>query len=424
VWKSADGGGGLRGRARAMALATVGVLVLALLLPGWSTQLFISPPYMVVARGQPTFDEMEGFEVLYYKEGVNATVVVLEGKGLRWLSIEGKPDASAWSPEWAARWARSGKTAPVGTDMRTQVLLGQVPMFCAPIRSEVLVIGLASGVTVGSVFRHPDVRSLVCAEIASEVVEASRYFSHANYNIWSDPRLEVVLEDGRNHLLMNPGRYDVIISEPSNPWMPGSAKLFSREAFGAAAAALTDDGLMCTWIDSYSMQPSVMQSLVRSFSDVFPYVVMFQIEDVDYCLIGTRRPLRIHPEAWRERMQVAEVREDLERVSISDWTEIARMCVATTASLRQAVRNEAPNTDDNARVEFHSPLTFTKYQSFANWSWIDACAVSVEELFDDTVAPEVVAEIEAHRRESVLQHRRTRSKILRDHEKSETAGSR
>ena len=379
-----------RRRAGVLVFAVIPCLFLTLVLPGWQRTLLIYPPYIVVGRRLPDPQRGTDQRILHYEEGVNATVAVLDGRGVRTLSIEGKPDASAWSPEWKnALWMPSDDSAR-GTDMLTQVVVGHLPIFCARNRQDVLVIGLASGVTVGSVEQHPDVRSIVCAEIAPEMYRATHYFDYVNHNVLSDPRLTVLFEDGRNHLLMNRNRYDVIISEPSNPWMPGAAKLFTREAFQAASESLKQGGLMCTWVQSYSMQPDLMRSIIRSFSDIFPYVTMFRIAAVDYCLIGTHYPQRLNESELAQRFAIPSVREDVERVSVTDWTELARMCVATTSSLREAVRDEIPNTDDNSRVEFLSPLALMSDTINANQAWISRCEVNIEELFDESVSASTI----------------------------------
>jgi len=386
-----------RRRAIALVVTVVVYAILALTLPGWSRKLLVRPPYIVVSRGlvDPIADVSH--EILHYEEGVNGTVVVVEGGGVRSLLIEGKPDASAWAPGEAGPLAAEDLFA-TDTDMLTQVVVGHLPMFGARNRTDVLVIGLASGVTVGAVEQHPDVESIVCAEIAPEMYRATRFFDHVNHNAIDDRRLRVVFEDGRNHLLMNKDRYDVIINEPSNPWMPGAARLFTREAFRAADEALKEDGLMCMWVQAYSIQPEVMRSIVRSFSEVFPYVAMFQMADVDYCLLGTRHPLRLNETELAQRFATASVRADLERVGVRQWTDLTGMCVATTASLRRAVADDKPNTDDNSRVEFLSPLALTADTVGANKRWIGACDVSVDEIFDESVSPKTVEDLEQIRK--------------------------
>lgn len=392
-------------RAGGMVFASAVAVALVLVLPGWASTMLVTPPYMVATRNEPSFEELKGWEILYHEEGVNATVVVIEGMGRRVLKIEGKPEASAWLPQLMDRRYPGGPAPRPSTDMPTQILVGQIPVFAARNRGDVLVIGLASGVTVGSVLQHPDVRTVVCAEIAPEVYGAARYFAHVNHDALTDPRLKVVFEDGRNHLLMNRNRYDVIISQPSNPWMPGAAKLFTEEAFEAARDALKKDGIMCTWLDTYSIQPTAMRSLVRAFANVFPYVTMFKLGHEDYCLVGTSDPLHVDEGAWVRRMGIPRVRRDLERAAVGEWIEMAKMCLGTSASLRQLVRNDKSNTDDNSLVEFLSPLALAEYMSFANRAWVSWSEVNVEELFSPATSREVVSEFEEHFRERAVWRR-------------------
>ena len=378
-----------RRRATALVVTVLVYGILAVTLPGWSRKLLVHPPYMVVSRGLVDPMAAGAGGILHYEEGVDGTVAVLEGGGVRSLLIEGKPDASAWSPGEESLLVAEGGFA-TDTDMFTQVVVGHLPMLAARNRSDVLVIGLASGVTVGSVEQHPDVQSIVCAEISPEMYRATRFFDHVNHNALDDPRLKIVFEDGRHHVLMNANLYDVIISEPSNPWMPGAARLFTREAFQAAEKALKKDGLMCMWVQAYSIQPEVMRSIVSSFSEVFPHVMMFGMGEVDYCLLGTHYPLQFNETELAQRFAVASVRNDLERVGVFQWADLTGMCVATTASLRQVVENDTPNTDDNSRVEFLSPLALTASTVESNAAWINECDVSLAELFDETVSPETV----------------------------------
>ncbi|MGE5833138.1 MAG: spermidine synthase, partial [Acidobacteriota bacterium] len=106
------------------------------------------------------------------------------------------------------------------------------------------VIGLGSGVTVGSALRHP-IDKVDVMEISPEVIEASARFADAHHRALDDPRTRVIAGDGRTHLLLARDRYDVIISEPSNPWVAGVASLFTREFFEAARSRLSDGGVLC-----------------------------------------------------------------------------------------------------------------------------------------------------------------------------------
>ena len=81
--------------------------------------------------------------------------------------------------------------------------------------------------------------------------------------------------------------YDVIISEPSNPWISGVSNLFTQEYWLAARKRLRTDGVMCQWVQLYGMGPEEFQALVRTFRSVFPEVWLFEtVPGADALLIG------------------------------------------------------------------------------------------------------------------------------------------
>ena len=144
--------------------------------------------------------------------------------------------------------------------MATQVLLGEVPMLFGPPAKKVLVIGLASGVTVGSVIRHP-VERVDAAEIEPAIIEASHNFDHVNGRPLDDPRVHLIIDDARTYLGSTHEQYDVVISEPSNPWMTGVSNLFTREFFHWCASASRRAGDSCSGCSS---TPSIRPARRRS----------------------------------------------------------------------------------------------------------------------------------------------------------------
>src|SRR5262249_7539675 len=136
--------------------------------------------------------------VLYYHDGLTSTVSVHREGNQLFLRVNGKTDAGT------------------GGDMQTQVMLGHLPLLVHPHPRRVLVIGLGGGITGGAVARHP-VERLDIVEIEPAVVVASRFFTSENGAVLDDPRVRVIVTDARAHLLTEAERYDVIISEPSNP---------------------------------------------------------------------------------------------------------------------------------------------------------------------------------------------------------------
>ncbi len=297
-------------------------------------RLYASPPE-VFTRLLPQFS------LLYYRDGPTATVTVTERPSLEdhrhlALAIDGKVDAST-----------SG-------DMPTQVLSGHLPLLLHPDPETVLVIGLASGVTVGAVARHP-VREITAVEIEPAVVEASGLFAAVNHQPLRDPRVRLVVDDARNLLLRSPARYDVIISEPSNPWMSGPAKLFTYEFFQLGRQRLRPHGLFVQWLQLYGITEEALKTLVRTFRRVFPHHLVFQPAEGDLLLVGGAEPVLAPPKRIGERMGRNGIAEDLARVGVRDVFDLLarfRLGEAETGTWAGA----GPlNTDDNALIEFSAP---------------------------------------------------------------------
>ena len=177
----------------------------------------------------------------YYRDGAGSSVAIRisdwAGGGTNvTLRVNGKPDAST------------------DADMATQVLSAQIPSLLHPDPKKVLIVGLGSGVTAGSVLQHTGVEELTVVEMSPEVIEAGRFFAHANHDVLSNPRMRLVYEDAKSFLRSNPDKYDIIISEPSNPWMAGIAGVFSLEFFEACRARLRPGGIMVQWAPSLRSQ--------------------------------------------------------------------------------------------------------------------------------------------------------------------------
>src|SRR5262249_16872859 len=147
-------------------------------------------------------------------------------------------------------------------------------------------------------------------------------------------RVHVVIQDGRNHLMLTDHQYDVIVSEPSNPWIAGIASLFTREFFQACSDRLRPGGIACVWVQSYGLDLHALQSVVRTFQDVFPNASLWEsIFASDYQLIGAKGPISVPYDALAARMRQPEVAADLARVSIETPADLLMHYVAGGAAL-------------------------------------------------------------------------------------------
>ncbi|MGA1870200.1 MAG: fused MFS/spermidine synthase [bacterium] len=329
------------------ALVLIAISGCALSFPRWDVDLISSGPFLSPRLGQRTKISGSSFEnvrknikILYHKEGISTTITVKESPdGHRFLLINGKGDASS------------------SEDMPTQELLAHIPMLLHPHPQKVCVIGLASGVTLGSSALYSTER-LDCVEISPEAVEASHYFDHINYKVLEDSRVELIIEDGRNHLALTDRDYDVIISEPSNPWMAGIADLFTQEYFQLCRQKLTPHGVACIWLNAYSIEDKTFRSIIHTFRTVFPSCMVWEPWlGVDYLLIGSKEKITLEyghlcAKLWDER-----IRADLSRINITDAIDFLGHFIMDEEGIRAYMEGHdfQIHTDDNAFVEFSTP---------------------------------------------------------------------
>ncbi|MBI4486938.1 MAG: tetratricopeptide repeat protein, partial [Acidobacteria bacterium] len=336
------GARGLRAGALGAAFATAaGVAIL--MLPPWDRDLLASGAYKYapyLASGDLD-SVLRAGRLEYYKEGAAGTVSVKRLAGTLSMAIDGKVDAS-----------NAG-------DMLTQRLLGLLPALLHREPQDICVIGLGSGVTVGSALTTGTVRNADVVEISPEVVEASAFFDRESGRPLEAPGVRLIVGDGRSHLLLTERRYDVIVSEPSNPWMAGVAALFTREFFEAARSRLKPDGLLCQWAHTYDISSADLRSIVRTFSSVFPQGTMWLVGDSDLLLIGTNGDAILPhlgqlSSSWRRGTAPSALSEI---GIVGEATPFALLSLFATGpeGLQQYGNGASIQTDDRMALEFSAP---------------------------------------------------------------------
>jgi spermidine synthase len=218
---------------------------------------------------------------------------------------------------------------------------------------KVMVLGLASGITAGEVLNYP-VEQLDVIDINEQVVEASDFFVPWNNNVLKDPRTNMILQDGRAHLNLTKNRYDVIISEPSNPWMAGLAALFTKDFFDLASKRLNDDGIFVQFIHSYQMDWETFALVGRTFATVFPNNLLVSTSPStlghDYLLVGFKGTEKLNREYARSKLPYAEKSGNIE---LHDTDLLYRLIL--TEDLGPIFGQGAVNTDSRPRLEFIAP---------------------------------------------------------------------
>ena len=284
-------------------------------------------------------ERLRSTKLEYAREDEVCFVTVMRTAASLSLRVNGKPDASS------------------AGDMETQKMLAHYPLLLKPDAKSVLVIGLGSGITAGAALTHP-IKSLDCAELSPAVIEAAKFFAPWNHDVHADPRLHLIVDDGRNFLERATGQYDVIISEPSNPWIAGIGRLFTVECFRTASSHLTPDGVMAQWMHTYEMDPAMFRTVVRTFRAAFPHVVLMVSAAADVIMLGSNAPLDIDPEALAARMKVPLVKADLDSVRMTGpFVLAAHHLIPEQHVLAEAGEGEL-NTDDHPVLEYQAPVGF------------------------------------------------------------------
>jgi len=340
---------GVRGR-----LVLAGALLLVIgatltLRPRWDTMAMNSGVYMSLheseeGQGWDGFiaDLRENHVIVYAEEGLTASVFVADQPEYdnRYLAVNGKIDASTRA------------------DLETQLMLGHLPLLLHGEARDVMVIGLASGISAGAVATHP-VDRIRIVELERAMLNAARFFDEANNGVLDDPRVEWSINDSRNELEFNDRTYDVIISEPSNPWMTVASNLFTEDFFRMARERVREDGIFCQWVQNYYLGTDDLRSIIAAFRHSFPNVMLFETyEGVDLLLMGSERPLALDLEQMRARASELKVAIDLRRVSVDDALDLVPLFRMGTAGIDRLIEGAPLNTDDNARVEFSAPKSF------------------------------------------------------------------
>ena len=245
-------------------------------------------------------------------------------------------------------------TALVEGDNYTQMLLGYLPALYAHRQQNALVIGLGTGVSSGCVLDLP-FQSVETAEISPEVIEAAHYFSKLNDAVFSDPRSTLRVLDGRTWLMAMPRSYDIITSEPSNPWQTGNANLFTVDFFRLAARRLAPGGVFSQWLPFYRMNPSHFRLILKSFRTVFPHVNVW-LAATDTIIIGSAEPLMIDPNRLKETLANPAVRSKLASLDINSTASLFSFFYLDEQAAEAFTANtDGLNLDLHPLVEFDSP---------------------------------------------------------------------
>ncbi|MBL8841203.1 MAG: fused MFS/spermidine synthase [Planctomycetes bacterium] len=220
-------------------------------------------------------------QLLEVRDGASCSVAVFAQGAERSLAVNGKVDATSRG------------------DMGTQLLLAWLPQLLARESKETFVLGYGAGVTAAAASRYGG--RVTCAEIEEEVLAVSHHFADVNRAAHADPNIALIADDGRALLRRAPVRYDVITTEPSNPWLAGMAGLFTVEFYELCRERLAPGGVLCQWVQLYWSSPEDYQAIFATLGSVFPHVAIWKTTSGDTLMLGAMEPLALDPAELAQR---------------------------------------------------------------------------------------------------------------------------
>lgn len=217
-------------------------------------------------------------DVIFLRDGKTATVSLIRDGGIISIQTNGKPDASIEMGH--------GPPAP---DEITQIMAGALPLSLHPNPRRVANIGIGSGLTSQVLLTTDAVESLTSIEIEQFIVEAARqgYMPRVS-RLFEDPRSHIVVDDAKTFFAGAGREFDVIVSEPSNPWVSGVATLFSNEFYRQIVRYLAPDGMLVQWLQIYETDLSVVISILKALSPHFDDYQLYNVDDSNIMVVARR----------------------------------------------------------------------------------------------------------------------------------------
>ena len=332
-------------------------LVLAVGLAAWMGAKPSFVPWQLVAYGRHAAEGDQTARILYLGEGAQATVAVSENvEGTRYFHVSGKTEASSQY-----------------YDMRLQRMLGHLPALIHARPRSVLVVGMGAGVTAGSFIDYPSVERIVICEIEPLIVRnVAPYFKEENRAVLTDPRVEIVYDDGRHFLTTTHEKFDIITSDPIHPWVKGAARLYTAEYFALCRQHLNLGGLVTQWVPFYQSSRDVVQSELVTFFSVFPEGAVWgndtSGQGYDSVLMGGTASLPVNVDELQAnlaRPDHAAVRQSLAAVHLDSVVDLLGTYAGRAPDLRGWLEHADINRDRSLRLQYLAGLSFNSHAGAA-----------------------------------------------------------
>jgi len=226
-------------------------------------------------------------EILYARDGKTATVHLARYGNALSIRTNGKSDGSIVMDPNAQR----------GTDEITMALTAAVPLALKPDAKSAAVIGIGTGLTMHTLLQSLTLERVETVEIEAAMAEAARGFAPRNIAAFADPRGRIIIDDAKTFFSTRNRRYDILVSEPSNPWVSGVASLFTVEFYRRIRTHLERGGVLVQWFQLYEIDASLLASVMRALGEVFPDYAVFAPSNHDLLIVASEAPLPLPAKA-------------------------------------------------------------------------------------------------------------------------------
>ncbi|MEW6744410.1 MAG: fused MFS/spermidine synthase [Planctomycetota bacterium] len=281
-------------------------------------------------------------------EGVESSVALVESDGISFI-VNGKSDGHATQ------------------DASTQVMLGLISGIFHPAPRKALVVGLGTGSSAGWVAAIPTIECVDVVELEPAMVEVSRRCAPVNRNVLDNPKVRLLFTDAREVLTSTPDTYDLIASEPSNPYRAGIASLYTREFYSAVRERLAQGGIFSQWLQGYEVNAQTVRVILATLSSVFAHVETWQTNEDDLVFVCAQAPLDYDVSRLRGRIAAEPFKSALAWTwRVHDLEGFLARFVADASFAERVAREEAYrlNTDDCTLVEYWFARTVGSSQRF------------------------------------------------------------
>jgi spermidine synthase len=260
--------------------------------------------------------------------------------------------------------------------MRLQRMLGHIPALVHPNPKSVLVVGCGAGVTAGSFVVHPSVERIVICEIEPLIPKiVAEYFAEENYGVVKDKKVEIIFDDARHYILTSREKFDIITSDPINPWVKGAASLYTREYFELCKRRLNDGGVITQWVPLYESSAAAVKSELATFFAVFPEGTVWSNDlegrGYDIVLLGQNGPLVIDVDQLQKRLGRDDhfpVDESLYQVGFNSGLDLLATFAGSAADLAPWLKHAEINRDRNLRLQYLAGFAAHDYREAAIFS--------------------------------------------------------